>query len=476
MSGIIYKQRYANAARVPRAAIPGLNVRHLQYIATRPGAIYNEGYGFGLFGSLRANAPMADINSLTDAKKLIRAESERGRTMFRAVVSMGEPDASERGFYDRQKWETLIEANITSIAKQMHIAPQDMRWVASMHRNNGHPHTHIIFWDAGKQPRRDFISKAAFEKIAERIRAGFNREIYGAEIRQAQAEKKQGLKELRDELRAMLPEANPSGVFSVSAMQRSAGFPDLCERFQALIDHAPKTGSLKYAYLSPEYKNEIDAFVDAALRQSVFAKGFRAYLDAVRHMAELYGNSERSITENVERAVNTLKKSMANELLKAIRAELPNRRPPLSAEQRACIKAYISTGSAYLALMKALPSERIPFADIKNMPEYRALRDELKAYLDADVRWRDKVSDKELDKLLAGTVRKAQEEKGYTAEARQTGTVNTLLRLFTTLSRMTGQQQALRRQLGRSRDASLEAKKDRRAAKSLGSEENQEYE
>lgn len=169
--------------------------------------------------------------------------------MFRAVVSMGEPDASERGFYDRQKWETLIEANIASIAKQMHIAPQDMRWVASMHRNNGHPHTHIIFWDAGKQPRRDYISKAAFEKIAERIRAGFNREIYGAEIRQAQAEKKQGLKELRDELRAMLPEANPSGVFSVSAMQRSAGFPDLCERFQALIDHAPKTGSLKYAYL-----------------------------------------------------------------------------------------------------------------------------------------------------------------------------------------------------------------------------------
>lgn len=62
------------------------------------------------------------------------------------------------------------------------------------------------------------------------------------------------------------------------------------------------------------------------------------------------------------------------------------------------------------------------------------------------------------------------------SEARQTGTVNTLLRLFTTLSRMTGQQQALRRQLGRSRDASLEAKKDRRAAKSLGSEENQEYE
>ena len=58
MSGIVYKQRYANAGRVPKEAIPGLNVRHLHYIATRPGAVYNEGYGFGLFGSLRPNAPM----------------------------------------------------------------------------------------------------------------------------------------------------------------------------------------------------------------------------------------------------------------------------------------------------------------------------------------------------------------------------------------------------------------------------------
>lgn len=476
MSGIVYKQRYAEAAKVPRASIPGLNVRHLQYIATRPGAIYNKGYGFGLFGSLEQNAPMADIRSLEEAKKLVRAESERGRTMFRAVVSLGEPDASERGFYDRPKWEQLIGGKMATIAQEMHIAPQDLRWCASMHCTAGHPHTHIIFWDAGQQPRQDQMPKVLFQKYAERIRAEFNREIYGAEISQARAEEQASQRALREELRALLPEANPSGVFSIPAMQKHPLFSELCERYQALIDHAPKRGSLKYAYLQQPYKDEIKAFVDTMLRHPSFAKVYNAYLDSAQHIAELYGNGKASIAAQAKRAEDSLYKSLANELLHAIRETLPALRQQLDEAEKTILPLFCAESSAYRALLEALPPERIPYRDIRAIPEYAALRDELRTFLEADARWKERLTDERLDKLMNATLREAQAEKGYETEARQTGTMGTLLHLFSALSRLSGRQQAQRRQLRRSHDASREAKQDRRAEKSQGSEVNFEME
>lgn len=476
MSGIVYKQRYANAGRVPKEAIPGLNVRHLHYIATRPGAVYNEGYGFGLFGSLRPNAPMADITSLEDAKSLVRAESERGRTMFRGIVSMGEPEASEQGFYDRRKWERLIESQMASIAKLMHIAPLDLRWVGAMHCNAGHPHVHLLFWDAGKQPRQDYMPKPVFEQYAERIRAGFNREIYGREIAKTQAEQKENLQELRDELRALFPEANPTGVFPISAMQKSKNFPELCERLQTLVDHAPESGSLKYAYLPSEYKEEVDAFLNLVLRQPAFSKLHDAYLNAAKQVSELYGNGEQTIGTNLKKAELKLCKELGNELMNAVRPLLSEKRRALSAEKRAYVREYLARSKVYDILLKALPAERIPMEQIRQMPEYVALRDDLKELLHADHRWKEEEPDKLLDSVLGEVLREAQSEKGYIAEAQRTNTITTLLRLFASLSRRTGQQQALRRQLGRSHDASREERKDRRVQRSIGSEMNYERE
>ena len=396
--------------------------------------------------------------------------------MFRGIVSMGEPDASERGFYDRRKWERLIESQMASVAKLMHIAPLDLRWVGAMHCNAGHPHVHLLFWDAGKQPRQDYMPKPVFEQYAERIRAGFNREIYGREITKTQAEQKESLKELRDELRALFPEANPTGVFPVSAMQKSKNFPELCERLQTLVDHAPESGSLKYAYLPSEYKEEVDAFLNLVLRQPAFSKLHDAYLNAAKQVSELYGNGKQTIETNLKKAELKLCKELGNELMNAVRPLLSEKRRALSAEKRAYVREYLASSKAYDILLKALPAERIPMKQIRQMPEYAALRDDLKELLHADHRWKEDEPDKLLDSVLSEVLREAQSEKGYIAEAQRTNTITTLLRLFASLSRRTGQQQALRRQLGRSHDASREERKDRRVQRSIGSEMNYERE
>ena len=82
----------------------GLNVAHLNYIATRPGTVYNPGCGFGLWGQLDPAKAPGNIQALEQAKNLVRQESNRGRILYPAIVSLGEPDAGELGYYARAKW------------------------------------------------------------------------------------------------------------------------------------------------------------------------------------------------------------------------------------------------------------------------------------------------------------------------------------------------------------------------------------
>mgnify|MGYP005806605255 CR=1 FL=1 len=79
----------------------GLNVAHLNYIATRPGTVYNPGCGFGLWGQLEPAKAPGNIQDLEQVKNLVRQESNRRRILYRAIVSRGVQHAGERGLRTR---------------------------------------------------------------------------------------------------------------------------------------------------------------------------------------------------------------------------------------------------------------------------------------------------------------------------------------------------------------------------------------
>ena len=64
MKGVVFKQRYKS---VNIKSTPTLNRKHLNYIATRKGAIHNPGCAFGLWGRLPGMAASENINSLATA-------------------------------------------------------------------------------------------------------------------------------------------------------------------------------------------------------------------------------------------------------------------------------------------------------------------------------------------------------------------------------------------------------------------------
>ena len=498
--GFVYKQTYVDAGRVPRESIPGMNVRYLQYIATRPGAVYNPGCGFGLWGKLGPDDRVGNIDSLEKAKDLLRADSERGRTAFRAIISLGEPDAGERGYYDRAPWERLINENITEIAKGMHIAPQDLRWVASMHNEARHPHVHLVFWDAGTQPRQDFMPPVKFEAFSERIRANLNRCVFGQEIRQEQEAQKELLKSAREELQAMFTDANPTAVFSASRMINREEFTEIAERMQELVKNAPKSGSLKYQYLRDDYKEQLKELLDKIKQLPFIREKLEAYLAATKQISVLYGNGEPSQEKQLLAAMEKFDKALGNEVMDAVREILqeleldaPSDADELREIAETAVCAALNDSEAYQALLQQLPPERIPMETLRENEAVRSVLADITDTILSDASVRALIrgyankqcpanatpeQKKQAQKDASAAFRRAAaqafmkrltEDMGYTRECVRTHTLYALMRSFSLLSQLTGQSRAKCNVAQRSRELSAEARKDRQQRRSQGS-------
>ena len=130
--GVVYKQRYCS---VSDKAVVSKNAAHLIYIATRPGTIYNENCGFGLWGKLHGMRKVDNIEDLMAASQRVKEISKENKTIYRGVVSLKGLDAKEKGYVTREKWQELVTKQINKIAleKNMNIAPRPIfSWSSSV--------------------------------------------------------------------------------------------------------------------------------------------------------------------------------------------------------------------------------------------------------------------------------------------------------------------------------------------------------
>ena len=87
MSILIYKQRHRhpNYKKTPKG-----NYAHIGYIATRPGAVKNEGMRHGLFGKLEPGA-VKEFDTWQEAARLVRELSYRRGTSMKRPPNWGCP-------------------------------------------------------------------------------------------------------------------------------------------------------------------------------------------------------------------------------------------------------------------------------------------------------------------------------------------------------------------------------------------------
>lgn len=360
---VVFKQWYKTRAD-PKT--PDLNARHLQYIATRPGAVYNKGCGFGLWGHSPGDHSIQAQMDFAKARQTVRAAS-KDHTLYRAVISVGKKDAKEHGLYRREPWEKMVNDHIQTIAQQMQIKPENFCWYASMHCAKNHPHVHILYWDNSDEPRNEFTPKPLFEARAEQIRADFSGELHKEDIREAQREQRQELTQLRTALRAMCLEANPEKALNLPRLYKSEYLNGLSKEFAELIRNLPAKGSLRYAYLPADYKALVGKFICRSMMVPELSKEVRLYGDLTQKISRLYSNSELSSGVKLKHAMERLYNALGNEVMAAVREtknDILLSTPTMEGEARSLIReAAISLAPSlpsYQALLSMLPRERIP--------------------------------------------------------------------------------------------------------------------
>ena len=62
-------------------------------------------------------------------------------------------------------------------AKNLNIPYNNLEYVVSIHRDKGHPHAHIMFWDREQEIQRNFIHK----RLSNNFRISLNKYIFNDE-------------------------------------------------------------------------------------------------------------------------------------------------------------------------------------------------------------------------------------------------------------------------------------------------------
>lgn len=495
-SVFVFKQSYKPRNR---PATKALNQKHITYIATRPGVMCNPESGFGLWGKLPGMDTISAVEDLRIAINAVGAASEE-HTVYRAILSVDGATAQTYHLYDRSEWEKLLRSRISVIRSEMRIKPENFYWAAAMHYKKGHPHVHIVYWDAGKEPKQEHVSTRRFEEISVNVRAAFTGAIINSEeIHATLKESDATMRETQLRLRSLLKEANIPDALNldhVKAAQRDSLGNELLELARSL----PARGALKYAYLPQAYKERLDAYVQHVLEIKDFAKLEAQYAKLSEDVSRLYGNTDALRAEYQYESKRKLVEYLGNETLRYLKsaaAALRAEEPPEDVQaliknaQKAAEKI-LCADSTYSELLKLLPRYRTPLPVLLKDKAIRAMLNEVAGRLSCDIRISSKVAAlidknaagkaakaelrKEISETLDRSMRqlvweKAQEDKGYPQQQRSEIAVSALLALFRGASQSKGQLQAQRDlQREKYRNLSETAKKDLRRRRAQASD------
>lgn len=507
--GVVFKQSY-KSRNLP--STPTLNVKHLDYIATRKGTVRNPGCGFGLWGSLQPHAPGENIDDLREAKAVVRTASKE-HTIYRAILSIDNETAHKYGLYRRQPWQELVTQKVNTFAEEWDIDRKDFRWVASMHYAKGHPHVHIMYWDASSKVHQEGMGKEKFSIFAAKVRTEFGREVYREDLIPLHVESRAVTQELRKELKAMMLDANIAQAMNLTHVS-DAKLDSLGKQFIELLHFLPTKGGWDYQYLLKKAGPQLNTFLDECLKIPDFIRVHKKYEQLTEEINQMYGNGqkeqdpywneepsdqiiemegdpEKEMEYYRNLAKNKLYKNLGNELVKAMRAyrdDLEANAPTDDIELQNVIRSGIGkmllANNHYQSLLQQMPKLRTPMQVLTKDSAFFEEKQQLVKELCLDLRIRTQVKGyikaattglsqdeafdfgkkafQQLFRAADQIVRERLEtDAGYPAQERIGLMTDVLLRLFGTASRGAGQMQSQRDLLRHRRDMSKAAQKDR---------------
>ncbi len=270
---------------------------YADYIATRPRA---ERLGsHGLF---------TDEGDPVILSRVSKELNEYKGNIYTAILSLRREDAERLGFDSALRWRDFLRGQTQTIAENLKIPLNHLRWYAAFHNEGYHPHVHMIAYST--VPGEGYLT----EKGVEKIRSVFANEIFQQDLLCTYQKQTQ----YRDQLRSQGRET----VAEIVKQINSGSLHN--ERIETLLVQLSDklsctTGKKVYGYLKPETKAIINEIVTELSRDSRIKKLYdlwyeqredvlRTYTDHFPERIPLEQNPEFKSIRNavIQEAMNLL--------------------------------------------------------------------------------------------------------------------------------------------------------------------------
>ena len=336
ISTVVYKLRVIN----PRSRdAPQRNKAHMEYIGRRSGVVLNEGMKHGLFGTVNG-VKTESVTNLQELSRHVEAKTKEGAIAYRAVISLAEADAIRLGYDEADKWRELVRARMPEMCEKIGIPIENLEYTAALHRDKGHPHCHILFWDKAQDVKKEAFVKPA---VSNEIRVGIIKHVFGEEMAALQEIKNEARKaaldnaggffgEFTDAFADMTPEEYAAALERLETESdladgsliynrfNTADMKELAEKLLHLAGQVPKTGRLNYKLMPPEVKNEIKDFIESVLAVNADCdREFKKFVQAAIKLSTYYTDNSDTHDKAGEAAYDDMINRLGNAVLRAVK-------------------------------------------------------------------------------------------------------------------------------------------------------------
>lgn len=288
----------------------------------------------GLFGKLTPGT-VTEFADWRDIARRVYKNSKKHITMYRSVISFEEATAEELRLTDQRAWQRYIENHILTIAEKNGIKPSSLQWACALHKEKGHPHIHVVFWDTSSRVKDPFTPPAIPNAIRRQmIKDTFPDKIlaYGKDKNFATSELRRISDELVDEFEKHIRQFESKKYKQIreeynieDSQSNNFDFGNLVLNETAnqvfkIKAALPEHGRIAYQLLTPDTKKQVDELVKYLFKNvSVLQEQKAFYIQSKMKMVRLYGGNEEYLTIMKKKFTIEADKIVANRILSMVK-------------------------------------------------------------------------------------------------------------------------------------------------------------
>lgn len=294
---------------------------------------------------MNGNRLPVNVQSLSDTVKYVQQKSQADKCiLYHGFISLSADEVITQGFKNRTRWKELLSSKMADVAKVNNIKIENLEWISAYHMKKDQSHCHLIFWDKNQDVKDPYVPRIIFDEKMEWIRGQFAKAVFQDTFKELYNRKDEAFKEIKTALHPFFNDFNTiidemtDDEFKTLKEQLSSISPDFAdeeminpkfsdkqlEYIAKEIMHikaiAPSKGGLKYQYMSPNIKAEIDKAVMKIIMSNAACKSaYHTYLNTAEEIRKVYADNPDSIKDARDYAHNAILKSIGNKLLKAVK-------------------------------------------------------------------------------------------------------------------------------------------------------------